>query len=233
VVETVSPLVDQKKYLRNFMDKAASAVFAKFTNALVKSRPLKETGAEQLLIDLSALKTALLRIPGESLSTQNYTRSIQKHTARLEALLKVIVTPSDPAEGFILNYTLLIGDASFTNFQKILDLKGTTKAEQNDLLDSFLTITSTKTDLDSTSFLSSLDMDPGLVATLTSPASSRVSLLASPGEGLLAALASPPLSGPPTGADTPPKADQTKREVFSDFKRFVSFAVRRETMPPQ
>jgi hypothetical protein len=24
----------------------------------------------------------------------------------------------DPAEGFILNYTLLIGDASFSNFQK-------------------------------------------------------------------------------------------------------------------
>lgn len=25
----------------------------------------------------------------------------------------------DPAEGFILNYTLLIGDASFSNFQKV------------------------------------------------------------------------------------------------------------------
>lgn len=25
----------------------------------------------------------------------------------------------DPPEGFILNYTLLIGDASFSNFQKV------------------------------------------------------------------------------------------------------------------
>ncbi|KAH9944691.1 Vps53-like protein [Amylocystis lapponica] len=235
VVETVSPLVDQKKYLRNFLDKAASAVFAKFTNALVKSRPLKEIGAEQLLIDLQVLKAALLRIPGEALTTHNYAKSVQKHTTRLEALLKVIVTPADPAEGFILNYTLLIGDASFSNFQKILDLKGTTKTEQNDLLDSFLTITSTKTELDSTSFLSSLDMDPGLVVNLMSPTSSRVSLLPSStaGESILAALASPPISGPPTGSETPPKTDQApKREVFSDFKRFVSFAVRRETAPP-
>lgn len=27
--------------------------------------------------------------------------------------------PQDPAEGFILNYTLLIGDMSFSNFQKV------------------------------------------------------------------------------------------------------------------
>ncbi|GBE80590.1 predicted protein [Sparassis crispa] len=235
VVEVVKPLVEQKKYLRNFMDKASSVVLSKFTTALVKSRPLREIGAEQLLIDLQALKAALLRIPGEVLTTTNYTRSVTKQTTRLEALLKVIVTPVDPAEGFILNYTLVIGDASFSNFQKVLDLKGTTKAEQNDLLDTFLTVTSTKTDLESTSFLSSLDMDPGHNTNMTSPGNSRVSLLpgAVTGDGILAALGSPPLSGPPTGSDTPPRTDQmTKREVFSDFKRFVSFAVRRESMPP-
>ncbi|KAI0358545.1 hypothetical protein OH77DRAFT_1420941 [Trametes cingulata] len=236
VAETVKPLVEQKKYLRNFFDKAANAVLAKFTNALVKSRPLLEIGAEQLLIDLQAIKACLLKVPGEALSTSNYTKSVTKHTTRLEALLKVIVTPVDSPEGFILNYTLVIGDASFSNFQKILDLKGTPKSEQNDLLDSFLTITSTKPELESTSFLSSLDMDPGQVATLTSPGSSRVNLLpgASTGESILAALSSPPLAGvPSSGSDTPPRQDQTgRREVFSDFKRFVSFGLRRETMPP-
>ncbi|TFY62573.1 hypothetical protein EVJ58_g3787 [Rhodofomes roseus] len=176
VVDTVKPLIEQKKYLRNLMDKTASVVLAKFTNALVKSRPLKEIGAEQLLIDLQALKTALLRIPGEDLSTTNYTRSVTKLTTRLEALLKVVVTPIDPAEGFILNYTLLIGDSSFTNFQKILDLRGTAKTEENDILDSFLTITSTKSDLESTSFLTSLDMDPGQSSNANNPANNRVGL---------------------------------------------------------
>ncbi|KAH9935765.1 Vps53-like protein [Fomitopsis serialis] len=233
VVDTVKPLIEQKKYLRNFMDKAANVVLAKFTNALVKSRPLKEIGAEQLLIDLQALKTALLRIPGEDLSTTNYTRSVTKLTTRLEALLKVVVTPTDPAEGFILNYTLLIGDSSFTNFQKalILDLRGTTKTEQNDLLDSFLTITSTKSDLESTSFLTSLDMDPGQSSNLNNPANNRVGLTGA-GEGIFAALASPPGAGTPTGTETPPKDGATKREVFQDFKRFVSFGLRRETLPP-
>ncbi|KAI9067270.1 hypothetical protein FKP32DRAFT_1673066 [Trametes sanguinea] len=232
VAETVKPLVEQKKYLRNFFDKAANTVLAKFTNALVKSRPLMEIGAEQ-----ATIKASLLKVPGEALITSNYTKSVTKHTTRLEALLKVIVTPVDPPEGFILNYTLVIGDASFSNFQKILDLKGTPKAEQNDLLDSFLTITSTKTELDNTSFLSSLDMDPGQVTTLTSPGSSKVSLIpgSSAGESILAALSSPPLTGAPSsGSDTPPKQDQagTRQAVFSDFKRFVSFGLRRETLPP-
>lgn len=67
-----------------------SLILAKFTNALVKSRPLKEIGAEQvytpccftsppspddtppfkqLLIDLQIIKAYLLRLPGEPLST--------------------------------------------------------------------------------------------------------------------------------------------------------------------
>ena len=62
-VEVTKSQLEQKKYLRNFYDKAAAFVFptsvvrfseydyriliTKFTNAMVKSRPLKEIGAEQ------------------------------------------------------------------------------------------------------------------------------------------------------------------------------------------
>ncbi|EGO00491.1 hypothetical protein SERLA73DRAFT_122492 [Serpula lacrymans var. lacrymans S7.3] len=243
VTELIAPLIEQKKYLRNLFDKASSLILTKFTNALVKSRPLKEIGAEQLLIDLQLIKTCLMKLP-DSLSTSSYTRSLTKSTTRLEALLKVIVTPVDPPEGFILNYTLLIGDASFSNFQKILDLKGTSKADQNNLLDYFLTITSTKTELESTSFLSSLDMDPPTTAqfgVLTSPGSSRISLplantpapATGAAEGIFAAMVSPPVSGPPTGSSTDGHIgkgnEAQKREVFSDIRRFVSFGLRRDT----
>ncbi|KAH7913280.1 Vps53-like protein [Hygrophoropsis aurantiaca] len=243
VADAVKPMVEQKKYLRNFLDKACSLVLTRFTNALVKSRPLKEIGAEQLLIDLQVIKSCLMKLPGDSLSSSGYTRGLTKSTTRLEALLKVIVTPVDPPEGFILNYTLLIGDASFSNFQKILDLKGTPKTEQNSLLDSFLTITSTKADLESTSFLSSLDMDPPLTAqfgaTLGSPNASRIALplattpggISPGGDGVFAALASPPHSGPTTG-DGKAGEPGPKREVFSDIRRFVSFGLRRDMQPP-
>jgi len=240
VAESIKPLVEQKKYLRNFLDKASSLLLTRFTNALVKSRPLREIGAEQLLIDLGVFKSCLLKLPGESLAASSYTRSLTKITTRLEALLKVIITPVDPAEGFILNYTLVIGDASFSNFQKILDLKGTPKMEQNSLLDSFLTITSTKTDLESTSFLSSLDMDPPANLAVGSPATSRIALplsSASAAESVFSALTSPPLSGPPTGSSNDGSAKGygelgQKREVFSDIRRFVTFGLRRDAQPP-
>ncbi|KAI0305491.1 Vps53-like protein [Multifurca ochricompacta] len=235
VSEAIVPLVESKKFLRNFFDKASSLVITRFTNALVRSKPLKENGAEQLLIDLSALKSCLLKLPGETLTTPGYTRSVTKSTQRLEALLKVVVTPQNPAEGFILNYTLLIGDASFSNFQKIIDLKGTPRAEQNDLLDFFVTMTSIKPELEQTSFLTALDMDPPITSTLglTSPNGSRVAL---PGTGaseaFLATLGPPSFSNTPPGAETPPRGDaHATKQVFSDIRRLMSFAVRRDTAP--
>ncbi|EPQ57099.1 hypothetical protein GLOTRDRAFT_137518 [Gloeophyllum trabeum ATCC 11539] len=236
VVDMVKPMVEQKKYFRNFLDKASSLILTRFTNALVKSRPLKEIGAEQLLIDLQAVKASLLKYAGDSSSS--YARSVTKSTTRLEALLKVIVTPIDPADGFILNYILQIGDDSFSNFQKILDLKGTPKTEQNSLLDTFVTTTSTKRDLESTSFLSSLDMDPpaaSQTASLMSPSGSRInlpSLLV--GKDGLSGLGSPPLPSPVPSIESQPKPEGTpqKRDVFMDVRRLVSFGLRRDTAPP-
>ncbi|KAK0462599.1 Vps53-like protein [Desarmillaria tabescens] len=245
VIEAVKPRIEQKKYLRNLFDKAYNLILTKFTTSLVKSRPLGEIGAEQhpygnsglpsgqLLIDLQTIKAYLSKMPGDALTTTTYTRGLSKITSRLESLLKVIVTPVDPPEGFILNYTLLIGDASFSNFQKILDLKGTPKTEQNNLLDLFVTITSTKHDLDSTSFLTSLDMEPNsaqIVGGLISP------LIITPASDGIFGLTSPPISGPPTGSSLGDSGSANRpgerREVFSDFRRFVSFGLRRDSQAP-
>lgn len=116
-------------------------------------------------------------------------------------------------------------------------MKGTPRAEQDDLLDFFITITSTKPELEQTSFLTELDMDPPTTSALglglTSPNGSRVALPgAGAGEALLATLGSPPLSNTPSGSDTPPRGDaNATKQVFSDFRRLMSFAVRRDTAP--
>lgn len=89
-------------------------------------------------------------------------------------------------------------------------------------MDSFLVVTSTKTNLEDRSFLSSLDMDPGMITGLTSPGAAILPA----SDGILAALGTP--SSTP-GSDTPPRVDHTSK--FTDFRRFVSFAVRRDTTP--
>ena len=92
-------------------------------------------------------------------------------------------------------------------------------------MDSFLVVTSTKTNLEDKSFLSSLDMDPASLTGLTSPGATKTTVLPA-ADGILAAFGSP---SPIPGSDTPPRIDHTSK--FTDFRRFVSFAVRRDTTP--
>ena len=129
--------------------------------------------------------------------------------------------------------TCLLLNTSSPLFQ-ILDLKGTPKSVQGDLLDSFLTITSTKTDLQSTSFLSSLDMDPSATGhaggSLVSPGASRMILPlgGAISEGIFGS-GGPPTAGTGAGEN---RAENPRREVFSDFRRFVSFGLRKDTTAP-
>lgn len=79
---------------------------------------------------------------------------------------------------------------------------------------------------------------PGVLGgSLVSPGGSRVSLplaVAGGGESLFSSLTSPPANGTSTGASAPDPTGRTgeRREVFSDFKRFVSFGLRKDASAP-
>ncbi|KAF8313077.1 hypothetical protein DL93DRAFT_2137978 [Clavulina sp. PMI_390] len=231
VVDPARDLVEKKKYLRNFYDKASSLLLARFTNAIVKSRPIKEAGAQQLLLDLQALKGALLKLPGPQVESgfTSYTRNITSTTGNLEKLLKILDVPVDPQDEFIQNYTLLIGDMSYTNFQKVLDLKGTPRVEQGILIDNFVTFTSTREHLEATSFLTSIDMDPPAQVQPMAPAASSSAAVAE-ARSIFSGLTSPPPESSGTSTPTLGLGSSTseRREVFSDLKRLVGLAVRRD-----
>lgn len=48
VAEVVRGRMESKKYIRNFADKAVGVVISRFTQSVIKSRPLKTIGAEQV-----------------------------------------------------------------------------------------------------------------------------------------------------------------------------------------
>ncbi|GFZ43857.1 hypothetical protein JCM24511_01577 [Saitozyma sp. JCM 24511] len=224
VAEIVRARVESKKYIRNFADKAVGLVITRFTQSVIRSRPLKKIGAEQILLDVQAVKACLLDLPEPHPESGSnvYTKYVTKNTGQLETMLKVVLAPDDPPEGFVQNYCLLIGDRAFTNFQKILDLKGTPRNDQQKLLDIFLSVTSTKDDLSDTSFLTHLDMDPPSGQIVTSPSSANLfSPTATSGGGLPNLLR----SGSGEGGDRD-RTDTSK--AFGDFRRLVSFATRRE-----
>ncbi|SCV69740.1 BQ2448_1134 [Microbotryum intermedium] len=186
VVTVVRDGVEQKKFVRSVCDKIVGLVLAKFTQTIVRCRPIAQIGAEQILLDLQSLKTCLLHLvlpPGDTSAVpMSYSRYVSRSVTKIDTLLKVIMTPEEPAEEFVKNYLVLVPCQSFSDFQKVLDLKGVRRAEQNNLLDIFLARTSTAMGLDDTSFLTSLDMDPNAaINSFQSPSGSGVNspLLAS------------------------------------------------------
>lgn len=46
-----------------------------------------------------------------------------KSVLKVDTLLKVVMTPEEPAEEFVKHFLLLIPCQSFSDFQKVLDLK--------------------------------------------------------------------------------------------------------------
>ncbi|KAH9812501.1 GARP complex subunit Vps53 [Melampsora americana] len=164
VVNIVKQHLEQKKYVRSFCDKVVGNIILKFTQTIVKCRPIPIIAAEQIILDLQTMKSCLLTLPQSSdsdLSISNsYHKYVLKSIGKLDGLLKVILINEEPAEEFVKNYLLLIPCQSFSDFQKVLDLKGVKRNEQNNLLDVFLSKTSLQSDLDESSFISSLDMNP-------------------------------------------------------------------------
>jgi hypothetical protein len=58
-----------------------------------------------------------------------YSRYVTKSVSQIDTMLKVIMTPEDPAEDFVNNYLVLIPCQSFSDFQKVLDLKVSVNGE--------------------------------------------------------------------------------------------------------
>ena len=152
---------------------------------------------------------------------------------RIETLLKTVMTPADSTEGLVGSYMHLIGDRSFSNFQKILDLKGIRKVEQNAIMDAFVAMTSQNAELEDSSFLTTLDMD---TANLPSQPPSQAGFFSFAGPDL---PGTPPASstqrfpGLALGAsDKTPGSVQSGGEVaaqraFNDLRRFGSMLVGR------
>jgi hypothetical protein len=52
-----------------------------------------------------------------------YVKFVNKTIAKIETILKVILTSKEPPAGLVQNYFFLIADKSTTNFLKVLELK--------------------------------------------------------------------------------------------------------------
>lgn len=84
-------------YVRFTCDKLVSSLMPRFLSMIQRCKRLGETGAQQLLLDLQALKGCLLELPRNcnASSTGAYTKMVGAEVGKAEQLLRLVLTPED------------------------------------------------------------------------------------------------------------------------------------------
>ncbi|KAJ6864140.1 vacuolar protein sorting-associated protein 53 A [Populus alba x Populus x berolinensis] len=124
-------------HFQYFLDKLASSLGPRFFATIFKCKQISETGAQQMLLDTQAVKTILLEVPSlgrQTSSSASYSKFVSREMSKAEALLKVILSPVDSVAD---TYRALLPEGTPMEFQRILELKGLKKADQQTILDDF------------------------------------------------------------------------------------------------
>ncbi|KAI4302260.1 hypothetical protein MLD38_038034 [Melastoma candidum] len=124
-------------YFQFFLDKLASSLGPRFFANIFKCKQVSETGAQQMLLDTQAIKTILLEIPSlgrQTAGAASYSKFVSREMSKAEALLKVILSP---VESVADTYRALLPEGTPMEFQRVLELKGLKKADQQTILDDF------------------------------------------------------------------------------------------------
>lgn len=103
-----------------------------------------------MLLDTHAIKTLLMDLPtlgSEAGPSASFSRIVSRGMGRAETILKAVMTPADPVEGFIESYFVLFGDRHMGNCIKLMDIKGIKKPEQQHFLDVFQRRSTQRSDL--------------------------------------------------------------------------------------
>ncbi|XP_069683523.1 vacuolar protein sorting-associated protein 53 homolog [Periplaneta americana] len=135
-------LASSRKYFTQFCVKFANSFIPKFIQHIYKCKPISTVGAEQLLLDTHMLKTVLLDLPsiGSQVNRKapaSYTKIVVKGMTKAEMILKVVMAPTDPASAFADQFAKLLPEADSSEFQKVLDMKGLRRSDQNYLVELF------------------------------------------------------------------------------------------------
>ena len=85
----------------------SSVVIMRFTQSVIKSRPLRKIGAEQILLDVQAVKACLLDLPEKQPESGSnaYVKYVLKNTGQLETMLKVVLAPDVSPSRRVVNYS--------------------------------------------------------------------------------------------------------------------------------
>lgn len=181
VATVVRTEVQSRLHVRVWCDKAMASVTQRLGQEIVQARPITPARATQLRRDALEIRTLLRELPpreedGRGAALASYIRLLDRSWGRVNALLRVLAVPSGSGpDALVQTYSKAIGDRSMANFQKILEMRGARRLEQNSLNDAFEVFIGSEAgaDLADSSFLTTLDLDQVPRPTSATPSNGR------------------------------------------------------------
>jgi len=134
-----------------FCDSVATQIIKNFDDHVLQIRGISDIGAEQILLDVTTIKAALLKLPSmiadESgapppaasgakpvVSQKPYLKHVDEMLLPLEKELQIVMAPAD---ALVHTYKTMYHQPTPAHFVKLLDLKGVPKTEQEAYLDKY------------------------------------------------------------------------------------------------
>jgi len=124
-------------HARLFCDKLAASFAPRLYAAVLRCRPVSEAGAQQMLLDVHAVKTALAKLPqsmGMGTAPASYIKLVQRDVGRTETLLKVLPSPQ---EQIAETFRALFPDGTPQDFADLLLMKGLKRGDAQAMADAF------------------------------------------------------------------------------------------------
>ncbi|QKX53363.1 uncharacterized protein TRUGW13939_00441 [Talaromyces rugulosus] len=134
--EDILQLLHKQQYARAFGDNIVEFISNSFTSTVYQCRPVSETGAEQMLLDLYTLKSGLTSLLPSA--PAGFVKRVNNSFAKVDTLLKTIQVRPSPPEALVQAYLIQIADRNEVNFRRVLEIKGIrSKQEQGPLVELF------------------------------------------------------------------------------------------------
>jgi hypothetical protein len=94
---------------------------------MAKCRPVSETGAEQMLLDVHSLQQILVEMTFMGGPKQppppTFTKLLNKGMQQIDQLLKMVLKPLDPIPVFLDTFLIVYESHSLSQLQKVCDIK--------------------------------------------------------------------------------------------------------------
>eukprot|EP01113_Clastostelium_recurvatum_P029512 TRINITY_DN3560_c0_g1_i5.p1 TRINITY_DN3560_c0_g1~~TRINITY_DN3560_c0_g1_i5.p1 ORF type:complete len:924 (-),score=285.79 TRINITY_DN3560_c0_g1_i5:57-2453(-) len=132
----------QPRY-RYFCDVLVGVLIPRLYSTVLRARRYTETTSQQVLLDMMALKEALVRLPAETneRKAKAFGKLVTREMDRVEGVLKTLASP---LESIVPTYVALVPNGSEADFSRLLDMKGVRYPDSSDLVDRYLATTNKK-----------------------------------------------------------------------------------------